>query len=61
MSSAEIHWRRGVLDPGVVTFVSRRRDMAKFGKLWIGIYAACCSALPFACSFTSMLPRVALE
>ena len=36
-------------------------DMAKSGKLWIGIYAACCSALPFACSFTSILPRVALE
>ena len=35
--------------------------MAKSGKLWIGIYAACCSALPFACSFISMLPRVALE
>jgi hypothetical protein len=27
----------------------------------MGVYAACCSALPFACSFTSILPRVALE
>jgi hypothetical protein len=23
----------------------------------LGVYAACCNALPFACSFTSMLPR----
>jgi hypothetical protein len=34
------------------------RQLARFS---LGIYAACCSALPFACSFTSILPRVALE
>ena len=26
-----------------------------------GAYGTCCSGLPFACSFTSILPRVALE